>query len=479
MTTYRAQVRTPLSAEQAFGYLADFANVASWDPGVRSAEQVAGSGPGVGAEYEVGVDSLKGELTLRYTIVEYVDRERFAVRAESRMLMSYDVVTVEATDTGALVTYEAELALNGPLGIADPFLAPFFDRIGDKAAAGLATALDGELVATVGKNGAAADSGVVANLVDKIVETPIVPSFTRVGYDVRKRLESWTSLDGYDLEGKVVVVTGATSGLGRAAATQLARCGATLILVGRSEQRNTKVVDEIVAETGNRSISEVAADMGDYDQVRALAARVLADHDRLDVLIHNAGALSVERSEVADGTEATVASQVVGPFLLTSLLLDRLSASGSGRVITMSSGGMYAAALSVDKLEMAPADYNGTEQYARAKRAQATLNEMWARRFPDLDIVFHAVHPGWADTPGVDAALPTFAAIMGPLLRTPEQGADTLVWLAADPNPLTSSGVFWHDRRPRSIHKLPTTRRTDTPERRERLWRWVTERSGL
>ena len=218
--------------------------------------------------------------------------------------------------------------------------------------------------------------------------------------------------------------------------------------------------------------------MGDLDQVRQLADRVLADHDRLDVLIHNAGALTPERHVAPEGTEATVASQVVGPFLLTTLLLDRLAGSAPSRVITMSSGGMYAAGLTVSQLEMSPEQYNGTEQYARAKRAQVTLNEMWADRFGDLGIRFHSMHPGWADTPGVDASLPTFSKLMGPLLRTPEQGADTLVWLAADDGPLESNGRFWLDRRPRSIHKLPTTKRTDTAERRAQLWDWVVDAAG-
>jgi NAD(P)-dependent dehydrogenase (short-subunit alcohol dehydrogenase family) len=251
--------------------------------------------------------------------------------------------------------------------------------------------------------------------------------------------------------------------------------GATLVVVGRTDERNERAVAELTATTGNPSITQVPADMGDLDQVRHLAQRVLADHDRLDVLIHNAGALDPERRVAPGGTEATVASQVVGPFLLTSLLLDRLAASAPARVLTMSSGGMCATGLTVSGLEMTPEDYNGTEQYARAKRAQVTLNEMWAERYGDRGITFHALHPGWASTPGVDAGLPTFAKVMGPFLRTPEQGADTLVWLAADETALTSNGRFWLDRAPRPIHKLPTTKRTDTAERRERLWDRVAE----
>lgn len=314
-----------------------------------------------------------------------------------------------------------------------------------------------------------------ADLIDAVIEAPVVTSFTNIGYELRKRLNGWTPLSSYDLRDKVILLTGATSGLGKAAAMQLARNGATLVLVGRTADRNQKTVDEIVKATGNTSISQVAADMGNLDEVRHLADQVLARHSRLDVLIHNAGALSNERQVAPSGTEATIASQVVGPFLLTSLLLDRLAGSTPSRVITMSSGGMYSAKVAVTDLEMPASSYNGTKQYALAKRAQVTLNEMWAKRFGHLGISFHSMHPGWADTPGVDTALPTFSKVMGPLLRTADQGADTLVWLAADDAALRSNGGFWLDRRRRSIHKLGTTKASDTTDRREQLWNWVSE----
>lgn len=319
-----------------------------------------------------------------------------------------------------------------------------------------------------------------SDAVDALLEAPVVTSFTRLGHDIRSRIEHWSPVSSYDLTGRVVLLTGATSGLGLSAAETLARCGASVVLLGRDAAKTERVRADLAARTGNTNLTTVVADMGDLDAVRGAAAQVLADHDRLDVLIHNAGALTDDRRESPQGIEMTVASQVVGPFLLTALLFDRLAASAPARVLTMSSGGMYATGLTVDDLEMTAAEYKGTEQYARAKRAQVTLNEMWAQRFADSGVSFHAVHPGWADTPGVAESLPTFRRVVGPLLRTPAQGADTLVWLAADDGePLTSSGRFWLDRRCRSLHKLPTTRRTDTPERRAELWQWCVERAGV
>lgn len=312
----------------------------------------------------------------------------------------------------------------------------------------------------------------VSRLVDRVLEVPVVTSFTRIGPAVRSRLGAWRSLDDYRLDGSVVVVTGATSGLGLAATEQFARCGATVVLLGRDEAKTRRVRDDIARRVGTESLEVVVADMGDLRQVRAAGEAIAVRHSRIDALVHNAGALAARRHESPQGIEATVASQVVGPFLLTRLLLPSLRAASPGRVITVSSGGMYAAGLTVDRLQMGD-DYRGAEQYARAKRAQVTLNEMWAEHEPATAVVFHAMHPGWADTPGVAESLPRFRSVVGPLLRTPAEGADTIVWLVADDEPARSSGEFWLDRGRRSIHRLPSTRRSDTPSRRAALWEWV------
>lgn len=319
----------------------------------------------------------------------------------------------------------------------------------------------------------------VASIVDAVLEAPIGPSFTRIGYAVRRRTDHWRNLDSYDLRGRTIAVTGATSGLGRHAAARFAGLGATVVVIGRDALRTERTRDEIARESGSAAVHAALADMSDLGQVRALAGTLLAEHPAIDTIVHNAGALTADRRVNADGIEVTVAAQVLGPFLLTSLLLPALRDAGpTGRVITVSSGGMYATGLTVRHLQMADADYKGSEQYARAKRAQVTLNEMWADRVPASQVVFHAMHPGWADTPGVEASLPTFRKVTGPLLRSVEEGADTIVWLAADDAATAASGRFWHDRRERSIHKLPTTRRSDTPERRSDLWAWCVEQSG-
>lgn len=318
----------------------------------------------------------------------------------------------------------------------------------------------------------------MTRLVDLGLEIPVGPSFTRIGHDVRRRVEAWATPPR--LDDQVVLLTGGTSGIGRSAAASLAELGAQVIVTGRSGDRAEAVAGEINEQSGgDAAVRGIGADMGEPDDVRELAERILDEYERLDVLIHNAGALSGDRHTNSLGQEATIASQVYGPFLLTSLLLDRLAARSPGpaRVLTMSSGGMYAQALTTH-LELPPARYDGTRQYAIAKRAQVALNEMWADRVNRESVVFHAMHPGWAATPGVSDALPTFDRVMGPLLRTPAQGADTLVWLAGADEVAASSGAFWHDRRRRSTHKSPFTSRADTGERRHRLWDVVAEGSG-
>jgi NAD(P)-dependent dehydrogenase (short-subunit alcohol dehydrogenase family) len=194
------------------------------------------------------------------------------------------------------------------------------------------------------------------------------------------------------------------------------------------------------------------------------------------VLVHNAGALTADFRRTEDGFEATYASQVLSPHILTSRLLPALQRGSGARVITVASGGMYAEKLDVATVQMTAADYDGVRAYARAKRAQVTLTQEWARRFPECPVGFHSMHPGWADTPGVQTSLPTFRRLTRPILRTPEEGADTIVWLAGvDPIP-GPNGSFWLDRAPRATVRYPGTRAAQGES--AALWDLVCQQSG-
>lgn len=146
MANYKTAVRTPMSVEEAFAYMADLRNFAHWDPGVKKSVQVSGDGPGMDAAYDVTVSSGPKDLEMRYETVEFEEPSRALVRAETRLLTSVDEVTVTPDGEGSIVTYEAELTLKGPAGLFDPVLGLVFDRIGDRAAAGLRNALDGSEV---------------------------------------------------------------------------------------------------------------------------------------------------------------------------------------------------------------------------------------------------------------------------------------------------------------------------------------------
>lgn len=142
MARYLVRVRSPKSPVEAFAYMANLANFAEWDPGVTKVEQSEGDGPGPSAVYDVTIKGLRSPL--RYRTTEFAPPTSIVARAESRFLTSLDTITVERDDAGSIVTYDAELTLNGPLGLGDPMLGLVFGRIGDRAATGLIRVLDGE-----------------------------------------------------------------------------------------------------------------------------------------------------------------------------------------------------------------------------------------------------------------------------------------------------------------------------------------------
>jgi NAD(P)-dependent dehydrogenase (short-subunit alcohol dehydrogenase family) len=270
------------------------------------------------------------------------------------------------------------------------------------------------------------------------------------------------------MNGRVALVTGATSGLGLAAAAGLARLGAGVRLLARDPARGEQARAEVVERSGNTDVEVMLCDLSDLGDIRRFAAEFLAREPHLDVLVNNAGVLPAERKVTADGLELTFATNVAAPFLLTKLLLGRLLSSAPARIVNVSSGGMYTQRLRVADLQTERGEFDGAVAYARTKRAEVVLTELWAQRLERSGVVVHAMHPGWADTPGVRSSLPTFYRLSRPLLRTPEQGADTIVWLAAAAEPARSSGGFWHDRCRRPTHRVPWTR--ESAAEREALW---------
>jgi dehydrogenase/reductase SDR family protein 12 len=309
----------------------------------------------------------------------------------------------------------------------------------------------------------------LAHVVDAALEASVVGSFTRLGYEARRRLYGWALLDELRLDGRTAIVTGATSGLGREAAELLTHQGATVCVVGRNAERTERVRSELAG-----SESDVV-DLSSLAETSAFAERFAAAHDRLDVLVLNAGVLTHEFTLTDEGFEVTFATHVLSQFLLTRELLPLLESAPSARVIVVASGGMYLECLDVDALQPTASEYDGVKAYARAKRAQVALAEEWTRHLAGTSVTVNAMHPGWSDTPGLRNALPGFSRALSPLLRSPHQGADTIAWLAAAPEVAGCSGLFFLDRRARPTHRRRSTRRLDEAREHARLWRLCLE----
>ena len=311
-------------------------------------------------------------------------------------------------------------------------------------------------------------------IVDKALEATVVGSFTRYGCQARRRLEGWS--DPESMRGVTALVTGATSGLGFALSMRLATLGASVRFVARNRERARQARDRIVRASLNVDVEYFVADMAELSSVRAVGSWVDATISRLDLLVHNAGAITPTRTLTSDGYETTVASQVIGPFLLTTLVMPELRAATGARVISVSSGGMYSQRFDLDRLEMDGRDYDGVTAYARSKRAQVVATHEWARRVDPKEVAFHCMHPGWVDTPGVRTSLPTFNRLLGPSLRTTDQGIDTILWLATTTTLEPASGGFWFDRHVRGEYRLPATRSRHPLDDQRQLWAWCEAR---
>ncbi|WP_210428883.1 SDR family NAD(P)-dependent oxidoreductase [Nocardioides eburneiflavus] len=218
-------------------------------------------------------------------------------------------------------------------------------------------------------------------------------------------------------------------------------------------------------------------DVADLDDVRRFTADLAGEVPDLHAVVHNAGVMPPTRTESPQGHELSMAVHLVGPVVMTEALRGPLAAGSSGgRVVLVSSGGMYGQPLRADDPGYTTGDYSPTTSYARSKRWQVEMAPLLGERWAAGRITVATMHPGWADTPGVQESLPTFRRVTRPVLRDDAQGADTSVWLTAvEPAPPT--GRFWHDRVERPTHLLPTTRASEAD--RTRAWAWLREAAGL
>lgn len=259
------------------------------------------------------------------------------------------------------------------------------------------------------------------------------------------------------MTGRVVLVTGATSGIGRATAAGLAALGAHVGIVGRDRDRAEAAASAIRAASPAAYVDAFVADLSAQVQVRRLAAEVLATYPRLHVLVNNVGGFWATRHVTADGLEHTLAVNHLAPFLLTRLLLPRLEESGQARIVTVASGAHTLGRIDFDDL-LGEHDYSGSRAYNQSKLANLLFTYELARRLGSSPVTANALHPGMVRTgfgaEDQQAAWKVVAPIVRPFLRRPARGALTSIYLAASPEVEGITGVYFADRRPKQSSPL-------------------------
>ena len=304
-----------------------------------------------------------------------------------------------------------------------------------------------------------------AQLVDTTLDKSIVFSFDQTGY-YRHRHSFGPADTNVDMRGKVCLITGANAGIGLATARALAERGATVLLLCRNPDRARKARAELIAQTGNHNIYDEIVDMADMASITALVQRLSIQC--VDVLVHNAAVMPDRRIETRQGHELTWATNVLGPFLLTQMLVPHLRTAQRARVINVSSGGMYTQRLELDDVGWQKRTFDGMVAYAQSKRVGIILSELWAEHLQEHGIAVNSMHPGWVDTASVRTSMPRFYSLMRSRLRRPEEGADTVVWLAVCQRIAAESGKFWFDRAEQATHLLART--VETEEERMNAW---------
>jgi retinol dehydrogenase 14 len=295
---------------------------------------------------------------------------------------------------------------------------------------------------------------------------------------VRPRNEAdGTSAGTRSMDGKAVLVTGGTGGIGQATATRLASMGARVGITGRDRARAERAAATIVRESGNDAVDIFVADMSSQTEVRRLAADVLSAYPRLDVLINNVGGFWSHRHLTTDGLEHTFALNHLAPFLLTSLLLDRLEASSPARVVTVSSAAQSMGKIDFDDL-MGERQYSGQEAYNQSKLANVMFTYELARRLAGTGVTATVLHPGVTNTAfsGEDPSrvFAPLVKVMRPFMQKPESGADTPVYLASSPAAEGLTGQYFAKR-----ESKPSSKASYDTSATARLWRVSADLVGL
>lgn len=278
------------------------------------------------------------------------------------------------------------------------------------------------------------------------------------------------------MNGKTVVITGATSGIGESAAYELARKGADVAIVCRSASRGEDTMKRIESGVGRSCVRLFQADFERLDDVREVARRLSAELPRIDVLLNNAGVTMLRREETIDGYEKTFAVNHLAPFLLTQLLLPTLRETPSARIVNVASEAHRFAKFDLDDLH-SKRGYSSMRVYGASKLANILYTNELARRFSGEDLRVWSLHPGAVAT-RLGANNGGIAKLLLPVLalffKTPDQGAETSIHLCSEPNLDAPNGTYFANKRPKSISALARDERVAA-----RLWEESERMVGL
>ncbi len=466
MLTLKEDITVPRTPEDCFRYVADFRTTVEWDSTAIRAEKSTPGPIGLGSRFALRCKAGPGSVAIDYEITEWQPWHSLVLVGRSQFFEVRDTIVFTEVEEGTHISYTAEFSYRFGL-----------ERLANSGEARLRemgrSSLEGLHRALSDNNPPPAISNFSARA-DRLV-MPGLAMFSKWGF--RRGQAHWHPMSAM-MDSKHVVLTGASAGLGLATAIALAEAGARLTLVIRNPAYAEDLRARILKETGNDKVCIELADLSLLSEVDALVDRLLSRGEPIDVLINNAGALFNEYGETSEGIERSAALLLLSPWKLTEGLKPLLTGHKTpARVINVVSGGMYSEQLSLKQLVMTPDTYNGPRAYARAKRALTVLTEQWAERWRDDNIVVNAMHPGWADTPGVQGALPTFRTVTQLILRSPEEGADTIIWMARATEADQVTGKLFLDREPRTPYLLDKTR--ELSAEREGLGHWLEERMRL
>jgi retinol dehydrogenase 14 len=281
-----------------------------------------------------------------------------------------------------------------------------------------------------------------------------------------------------DLHGRTALITGASAGIGLEASVAIARMGAEVVMVARDRDRGQAALGEVKRRSGSEAVSLLLGDLGSQASVRRLADEFRAAHPRLHLLINNAGGVSTQRRETADGIEQTFAVNHLGPFLLTNLLLDVVEKSAPARIVNVASRGHYRGTLDFDDLGYAKGGYWIMRAYSRSKLANVIFTRDLARRLEGKNVTVTSLHPGavatniWAGSPGW--AKPLLGIAKRLFMLTPEQGGSRIVYLATSPEVEGKTGGYYD----KNVERTPARLAQDDAVAR-RLWDESARLTGL